>query len=223
MPLFGVVGRLTPQKGFDVLAHGLPRLLDWDVQMVLLGTGRHRRRALLRRARAGSAAIEFRAVIGFDDGLAHRIEAGSDFFLMPSRFEPCGLNQMYSLRYGTCRSCARTGGLVDTVDNYDERRAAAPASCSTISHPEALANTIGWALSTYYDRPAALRNLQRRGMEQDFSWERAAAELRRAISAKPTSAVAATPSAIRPDSREAARRRAAATRTSSRWRRAALG
>jgi starch synthase len=128
--LLGVIGRLTHQKGFDVLAHALSRLLDWDLQLVLLGTAMADAEVLFSgKSRAHSE--RFRAVIGFNDALAHRIEAGSDLFVMPSRFEPCGLNQMYSLRYGTVPIVRRTGGLADTVQNYSRPTAAAPASAST--------------------------------------------------------------------------------------------
>ena len=119
VPLFGIVGRLTPQKGFDVLAHALDRILSWDVQIVLLGTGDTDAERFFAWADA-HRGDRFRAWLRFDDGRAHRIEAGADFFLMPSRFEPCGLNQMYSLRYGTLPIVRATGGLVDTVTNYDE-------------------------------------------------------------------------------------------------------
>jgi starch synthase len=105
VPVFGVVGRLTPQKGFDVLAHALDRILSWDVQIVLLGTGDSDAENFFAWADA-HRGDRFRAWLRFDNGRAHRIEAGADFFLMPSRFEPCGLNQMYSLRYGTLPSCA---------------------------------------------------------------------------------------------------------------------
>jgi starch synthase len=114
-------------------------------------------------------------VIGFDDALAHRIEAGADLFVMPSRFEPCGLNQMYSLRYGTVPVVRRTGGLADTVQNYSEAQGTGTGFCFEDLTPEALANTLGWALSTYYDRPKHFENLRRTGMRQDFSWDRAAA------------------------------------------------
>lgn len=174
VPLFGVIGRLTHQKGFDILAECLPRLLDWQVQVVLLGTGdadAERFFGELSHQRAG----RFRAVIGFDNALAHRIEAGSDFFIMPSRFEPCGLNQMYSLRYGSVPIVRRTGGLADTVQNYDEAHGSGTGFVFEDLNGDALLNTIGWALSTYYDRPAHYAHLRQEGMRQDFSWERAAA------------------------------------------------
>ncbi|HWO14298.1 MAG TPA: glycogen synthase GlgA [Polyangiaceae bacterium] len=173
VPLFGVVGRLTHQKGFDVLAHCMHDLMSWNMQMVLLGTGDAEAEHFFGEM-SWHHGDRFRAVIGFRDALAHRIEAGSDFFIMPSRFEPCGLNQMYSLRYGSVPIVRRTGGLADTVENYDEQSGAGTGFCFDDLSVEALRNTIGWAVSTYHDRPDHLRGLQIRGMQQDFSWARAA-------------------------------------------------
>ncbi|HVZ33909.1 MAG TPA: glycosyltransferase, partial [Polyangiaceae bacterium] len=174
VPLIGVVGRFTHQKGYDVLAQILPWILGWDLQIAMLGTGDRDAEAFFAE-RSRERGDRFRAVIGFDDGLAHRIEAGADLFLMPSRFEPCGLNQMYSLRYGTVPIVRSTGGLADTVENYDEWRGTGTGFRFDDLTPEALANTLGWALSTYYDRPQHFLALQKNGMQQDNSWERAAA------------------------------------------------
>ena len=176
--LFGVVGRLTSQKGFDVMAHALEQLLEWDLQMVLLGTGDQDAERFFA-AVSSHRGDKFRATIGFDNALAHRIEAGSDFFLMPSRFEPCGLNQMYSLRYGTLPIVRATGGLVDTVQNYDEPAGGGTGFMFNDLTVEALSNTVGWALSTYYDRPKHITSMRKRAMAQDFSWDRAAAEYER--------------------------------------------
>ncbi len=173
VPVFGIVGRLTPQKGFDVLAHALDRVLGWDVQIVLLGTGDDDAQRFFAYVDA-HRGDRFRAWLRFDNGRAHRIEAGADFFLMPSRFEPCGLNQMYSLRYGTLPVVRATGGLVDTVSNYDEATAEGTGFVFADLHPEALANTIGWAVSTWFDRPRHIQAMRERAMRQDFSWERAA-------------------------------------------------
>jgi starch synthase len=173
VPVFGIVGRLTPQKGFDVLAHALDRILGWDVQIVLLGTGDTEAENFFAWA-DGTRGDRFRAWLRFDNGRAHRIEAGSDFFLMPSRFEPCGLNQMYSLRYGTLPIVRATGGLVDTVKNYDETTGGGTGFMFNDLSPEALANTIGWAVSTWYDRQNHIDAMRRRGMIEDFSWARAA-------------------------------------------------
>ncbi len=173
VPLFGVVGRLTPQKGFDVLAHTLDHILAWNLQMVLLGSGDVEAERFFSSvcARRGD---KFRAYIGFQDGLAHRIEAGCDFLLMPSRYEPCGLSQMYSQRYGTLPIVRATGGLVDTVQNYDERAGAGTGFTFYDLYPSAIANTMGWALSTYFDRPAHITAMRRQAMQQDYSWARAA-------------------------------------------------
>jgi starch synthase len=177
VPLFGVVGRLTSQKGFDVLAHALDRILSWDVQIVLLGTGDPDAERFFAWADA-HRGDRFRAWLKFDNGRAHRIEAGADFFLMPSRFEPCGLNQMYSLRYGTLPVVRATGGLVDTVQNYDEATAGGTGFMFTDLNPDSLANTIGWAVSTWFDRPKHIEAMKKRAMAQDFSWGRAAGAYR---------------------------------------------
>jgi starch synthase len=173
VPLVGAIGRLTPQKGFDVLARALERILEWDLQFVLLGSGDTRAEQYFS-AVAGQRGDKFRCWIGFNDPLAHRIEAGADFLVMPSRFEPCGLNQMYSLCYGTLPIVRATGGLVDTVESYDEAGGSGTGFVFHDLDPGALADTVGWALATYYNRPDDVRAMQRRGMAQDFSWERAA-------------------------------------------------
>jgi starch synthase len=174
IPLFGVIGRLTYQKGYDVLAHSMDRLLSWDLQMVLLGTG-DRDGEEFFGALSARRPDKFKAWLAFDEGLAHRIEAGADFFLMPSRFEPCGLNQMYSLRYGTLPVARATGGLVDTVRSYQEGTGEGTGFLFRDLTPGALADTVGWALSTWFDRPAHVRAMRRRAMGEDFSWDRAAA------------------------------------------------
>jgi starch synthase len=178
VPVYGVISRLTPQKGLDVLAFTLERLLAWDLQVVVLGSGDSEAERFFS-AMAARRGDKFRCYIGFEDGLSHRIEAGADFFIMPSRFEPCGLNQMYSLRYGTLPIVRSTGGLADTVVGYDEQTGAGTGFVFQDLTADALANTVGWALSTYHDRPAHILQMRRRAMEQDFSWERAAAEYER--------------------------------------------
>jgi starch synthase len=156
-----------------VLAHTLDTVLGWNLQMVLLGSGDGEAEHFFSSVctRRGD---KFRAFIGFDEGLAHRIEAGCDFLLMPSRYEPCGLSQMYSQRYGTLPIVRATGGLVDTVQNYDERAGAGTGFVFHDLYPSAIANTMGWALSTYFDRPAHITAMRRLAMQQDFSWDRAA-------------------------------------------------
>jgi starch synthase len=110
----------------------------------------------------------------FSEGLAHKIEGAADIFLMPSHFEPCGLSQMYSLRYGTLPIVRATGGLADTVVNYDERTGEGTGFVLHDLTPDSLADTIGWALATWYGHPARIEELRRRAMRQDFSWDRAA-------------------------------------------------
>jgi starch synthase len=111
---------------------------------------------------------------GYNNRLAHLIEAGSDFFLMPSRFEPCGLNQMYSMRYGTPPIVRATGGLLDTVDQYREGTGEGTGFIFDIPSAQALYYTIGWACSTYYDRKDDLHALRLNGMRKDFTWTRSA-------------------------------------------------
>jgi starch synthase len=173
VPVFGVVGRLTFQKGFDILAHCLERVLSWDVQMVLLGAG-DREAEHYFGALSARRPDRFKAWLGFDNRRAHHIEAGADFFVMPSRFEPCGLNQMYSLRYGTLPIVRATGGLADTVQNYREETGEGTGFMFSDLTSDALANTIGWALSTYFDRPEHVEAMRQRAMRQDFSWDHAA-------------------------------------------------
>jgi starch synthase len=173
VPLFGVVGRLTPQKGFDVLAHALDRILGWDLQMVLLGNGDPEAEHFFSHV-ASRRGDRFRTFIGFDEGLAHRIEAASDFLLMPSRFEPCGLNQMYSQRYGTLPIVRATGGLIDTVQNYDQATGGGTGFVFWDLTPGAIADTVGWALATYFQRPQHISAMRKRAMQADFSWDRAA-------------------------------------------------
>ena len=178
VPLFGVVARLTHQKGLDVLAESLRRALSWEMQVVVHGSGRPELAELYRELER-RYPTRLAARPRFDNALAHRIEAGSDFFVMPSRFEPCGLNQMYSLRYGAVPIVRRTGGLVDTVESYDEATRGGTGFVFDSLDADSLTNTLGWALSTYYDRPRHYRAIQRRGMKQDFSWNRSAGRYER--------------------------------------------
>ena len=170
VPVFGVVSRLASQKGLDLLAEALPDVFSrMDVQVVVLGSGdpglEHAFRSLAAQ-RPDRLAVH----IGFDAVLARQIQAGSDFFVMPSRAEPCGLTQMYAMRYGTPPIVRATGGLVDTVEPYVEGTARGTGFLFDDATPLALYNTIGWACATYYDRPGELLELRRNGMARDFSW-----------------------------------------------------
>jgi len=175
VPLIGMVTRLADQKGLDLVAAVLDDLLARGVQFVLLGTGEPRYHALF----AGLAARHPSQVgvrLGFDDPLAHRIEAGADIFLMPSRYEPSGLNQLYSLRYGTVPVVRRTGGLADSiVDATPEALARGTANGFVFEAyaPAALIAALSRALHAFRD-PATWSALQRRGMREDFSWARSA-------------------------------------------------
>jgi starch synthase len=174
-PLFGLVSRLIRQKGVDVLAAGLDRILGLDLQVVVLGTGDGDIEGRLGHF-SDRRPDRFRFFREFNDARAHRIEAGADFFLMPSRFEPCGLNQMYSLRYGTLPIVRATGGLADTVVSYDDRTGGGTGFVLHDLHVGSLFDAIGWAVSTWYHRRVHIDAMRRRAMAQDFSWDHAAAE-----------------------------------------------
>jgi len=173
VPLLGVVARLGPQKGTDVIAAAVPELLSLGAQLVVLGSGDARTEELFRRYSAASAG-GFRAKIGFDERLAHRIEAASDLFLMPSRFEPCGLNQMYSMRYGTLPIVRATGGLDDTVAQCDERTGEGTGFKLNELTVASLVETTRWAVAVWREKRPLFRAMQYRAMRQDFGWERAA-------------------------------------------------
>jgi len=173
IPIFGTISRLAHQKGLDLLKEVIPWALEtMRVQFVILGAGEED----LQWALGGMPAKypgRVGAFIGFNNHLAHLIEAGSDFFLMPSRFEPCGLNQMYSQAYGTPPIARATGGLIDSIRQYSEGHDGGTGFLFGDATVHSLYYTIGWACATYYDRPKEYRNLQLRGMETDFSWNTA--------------------------------------------------
>jgi len=175
VPLVGLVGRLAEQKGVDILTEALGgELLERDLQFVLLGTGNAKYHALLEKL--GKKYPKKAGIrIAFDNKIAHLIEAGSDMFLMPSRYEPCGLNQLISLRYGTVPVVRATGGLADTITDAT----ADPKEGNGFSFEpytaEALADAVTRALALYSDK-RAWRRLVLRGMKQDWSWDRSARE-----------------------------------------------
>jgi starch synthase len=173
VPLIGIVSRLSEQKGTDVVLAALSRILDLDTQVVLLGSGDRPAEGYLAM-RSSHGGGRFRAWIGFNEAVAHRIEAGADLFLMPSRFEPCGLNQMYSQRYGTLPIVRATGGLDDTVDNYDGSTGDGTGFKFWDLNPDSLVATVGWAVQTYRARPDHFRAMQLRAMKKSFAWEGAA-------------------------------------------------
>ncbi len=174
VPVFSVVSRLADQKGLDLLAAIGDRLMaDMRIQIAVLGTGEPWLEDAFRSL-AHRHPGRFGVSIGFNNKLAHLTTAGSDFFLMPSRFEPCGLGQMYAMTYGSLPVVRATGGLIDSVEQYSERQHCGTGFRFDFATPDALYYTIGWACSTYYDRPADMAILRRNAMERDFSWDASA-------------------------------------------------
>jgi len=172
VPLLGIISRLDEQKGLDLIARILPDLVEMDLQFVLLGTGKQELQTLF--AEWGAKHPDKLSIhIAFNNQVAHQIEAGADMYLMPSRYEPCGLNQLYSLRYGTVPVVRKTGGLADTITNCTPTSLAKGTangfSFESYSH-RALLQCIRRALRLYGDR-RAWRRLMLVGMRQNWSWE----------------------------------------------------
>jgi starch synthase len=173
-PVIGMVSRMVDQKGLDLIATLAAELLDLDATFVIVGTGEPRYQDMwtnLSRWRPERV----RVFVGFDERRAHLVEGGADIFLMPSRFEPCGLNQMYSLRYGTVPVVRAVGGLVDTVRPYNPRNGQGSGFMFADYHPAAMMQALQAALSAYRN-PELWTRLQKNGMKADFSWGRSAAE-----------------------------------------------
>ena len=178
-PLLGVVSRLVPQKGIDLVVAAAQDLLALPAQLIVLGTGDTAIEDALA-ALAASAPGKVAVFRGFDEPLSHRIEAGADIFLMPSRFEPCGLNQMYSQRYGTPPVVRRTGGLADSVVDCTAASLAAGAATGFVfegATPSALLAAVARAVALW-QRPQAWARLQRNAMARDFSWAQSALRYR---------------------------------------------
>jgi starch synthase len=176
VPVVAMVGRLAEQKGVDLVAAALHEIMNLEAQLVLLGSGRRDYEDLFERAareRPDRVAVR----IGFDEGLAHRIEAGADLFLMPSRFEPCGLNQMYSLRYGTVPVVRAVGGLEDTVEDFDGHRRGTGFKFKDYQ-PVAMMTALRRALDVFRDA-RAWRGIVERGMAEDHSWDSSAEQYER--------------------------------------------
>jgi starch synthase len=169
-PLIGIISRLSDQKGFDILAEAMDSLMAMDVGLVLLGTGEKRYHELFLKM-SKKYPDKLGVNIGFDNPLAHRIEAGSDIFLMPSRYEPCGLNQIYSLRYGTIPVVRATGGLDDTIVDFAKGKGNGFKFKEYTS--DALLERLRQCLIVYKDKKS-WNALRRRAMSEDFSWDSSA-------------------------------------------------
>jgi starch synthase len=173
VPLFGVVSRMVKQKGTDILAEAIHRILEMDCQFVMVGNGEPWAHFYFGDI-AAMYPEKFACYIGYNEALAHKVEAGSDFFVMPSAFEPCGLNQMYSLAYGTPPIVRATGGLDDSVENFNEAVMSGDGFKFWKHSATALFDTVGWAAWTFFNNPKGLAALRRNGMKKRFTWEAAA-------------------------------------------------
>ncbi|KAG9448233.1 hypothetical protein H6P81_014361 [Aristolochia fimbriata] len=178
-PLIAFIGRLDYQKGTDLIQSAIPELLQDDVQFVMLGSGDPDTENWMRYAE-GTYKDKFRGWVGFNVAISHRITAGCDILLMPSRFEPCGLNQLYAMRYGAVPVVHATGGLRDTVENFDpfseegiERGTGWTFSPLT---KESMLGALGNAIKTYKEHKSSWEGLMRRGMQRNCSWDNAAVQ-----------------------------------------------
>lgn len=172
-PLIGIVSRFADQKGFDLIAEEASEFMKENLAIVALGTGQPEHENLFKELAAKYPA-KVGVKIGYDNALAHKIEAGADMFLMPSRYEPCGLNQIYSLRYGTIPIVRATGGLDDTIQNFDMRTQQGTGFKFEAYTGQALLESVRAALKVYAN-PSAWRTLQTNAMAKDFSWKASAA------------------------------------------------
>ncbi|MBP5520552.1 MAG: glycogen synthase [Treponema sp.] len=177
VPLIGIVTRLADQKGIaEVFAPTYGSIYamcsNMEVQFAILGSGEKWCEDEICALQAKLPNLK--AYIGYDEGLSHLIEAGSDFFLMPSRYEPCGLNQMYSMLYGTLPIVRRTGGLADTVEQYNEFSGDGTGFLFDSLTPGAVYDTVGWAIYAYYNKKEHIKKMQVRGMKKNFSWDTSA-------------------------------------------------
>ena len=174
-PLIGIVSRFAGQKGFDLIEQVATDLLAEDLAVAALGAGEPRYEKLFRDL-AKTYPAKFSVRVAYDNLLAHKVEAGADIFLMPSRYEPCGLNQIYSLKYGTVPVVRATGGLDDTIEEFDPASSHGTGFKFQPYEGVALLEAVQQALSIYRDEPAAWRRIQLNGMAKDFSWQVSALE-----------------------------------------------
>jgi starch synthase len=174
LPVIGIVSRFAAQKGFDLISNIADRLAHEDLILVVLGSGDKPYEEMFRRLNR-QFPRKFLVKIAYDEALAHKIEAGADMFLMPSRYEPCGLNQIYSLRYGTVPVARATGGLDDTIEPWDPVTSKGTGFKFSEYSGEALLETVHAAIGVFKDQ-RAWQKLMRNGMSRDFSWAVSARE-----------------------------------------------
>ena len=173
IPLVGMVSRITVQKGFSYTIPALEGLLKKQLQVVLLGEGDSNMVQSLHYLKQKFPG-NFAFCNLYQESLAHQIEAGSDFFLMPSLFEPCGLNQLYSLRYGTAPIVRSVGGLKGTVVNYNpQKKSIGTGFVFDLPTSEAVYNTTMWAVDVYKNEPVVFQGIIARGMKENFNWDQA--------------------------------------------------
>jgi starch synthase len=175
VPVIGMVSRLSDQKGIDILSGAIPSLMEHDLQLVVLGTGDARYQVSFREF-AERYPDKIGVFLNYDYGLAHKIFAGADVLLVPSRYEPCGLNQLYALKYGTIPIVRATGGLTDTVEEFSLEQDSGTGFKFKQPAPSALEETVLKALDVFMRRPGTWQRLMVRGMRRDFSWRRSAKE-----------------------------------------------
>ncbi len=177
-PLIGMVSRFATQKGFDIIRDVLDELLNLDAQFVILGSGEDIYENMFQDA-ANRYSDKIGVCFGYSEELAHQIEAGADIFLMPSHYEPCGLNQIYSLKYGTVPVVRKTGGLADTVQDWDEYNQYGQDIGNGFSFYEysgkVLLQSVNRAIENYHNKPV-WRKIQQNGMKKDYSWKHSAKE-----------------------------------------------
>jgi starch synthase len=177
-PLMGIVSRFAGQKGFDLIEQIAADLLAEDAGLVAVGAGEPKYEKFMRelaKAFPGKVAVK----VAYDNVITHKIEAGADIFLMPSRYEPCGLNQIYSLKYGAVPVVRATGGLDDTIEAYDPATGRGTGFKFQAYDAPSLLGALREALSVFRNEPAAWRQIQLNGMTRDFSWQVSAAEYAR--------------------------------------------
>ncbi len=176
LPLIGIVSRLADQKGFDIIAYAMNELMALDAQWIILGSGEERYEEMWKSVKAKFPRKVY-FYCGYNNELAHLIEAAADIFLMPSKFEPCGLNQIYSLKYGTVPVVRKTGGLADTVQDWNEYLAQGMETGNGFSFYDytshALIHSVKRAINDYHNKPT-WRKIQLNGMNKDFSWRKSA-------------------------------------------------